>query len=142
MRRILATTAALAVAAGSSAVELAGLEETVEDWQRRNGPCYWFPTSARLLSTGTHGEGRRRPLPVPHPLEPGGEVVYQVTGQIGDPDGSPCHSEGTANGWIVAPLRFRWLGVTRTQAVRLNRKLAVTRDPAALTGLSVTPLSR
>ncbi|NUT12175.1 MAG: hypothetical protein HOQ38_17055 [Nonomuraea sp.] len=122
-------------------VELVDLDETIEEWRESIPPCFWQPTSGRVLSSGMHGEPQREPVSLPHTLEPQADIlIVQVTGEIGDARHRACGMKGLATLWLEAPLRFRWLGVTRTQTVPLDLKLGISENPGDHTTMDVTPL--
>jgi hypothetical protein len=121
-------------------VQLVDLDATVEEWRESIGSCFWRPLSAQVLSSGSFGEPQRQKLSLPHTLEPLHDVIVQVSGEIGDRRAGPCPLEGIAVGWLEAPLRFRWLGITKTQTVPLDLRLGISDDPARYTKAEVNSL--
>lgn len=129
--------------ADSITVDLVDLDETIAEWRKKSAACMWQPRSARLLSTGNHGEPQFQEVALPHALsETGGDVYVEVTGDIGASGSGPCTSAGMAVGDLEVPLRFRWLGITRTQIVTLDLRLGIADKPEEHMETRITPLRK
>jgi hypothetical protein len=123
----------------SSTIRLVDLDRTVRDMREITPPCYWHPTSGRVLSAGLGAGEMFDPLPPPYDLKPQDEMVIEMSGRLGEP-GATCQPGTGASGEPEVPLRFTWHGITETQRFPIGLKLVVTTVPESARKVSTTPL--